>query len=98
MKKLLLVLILLAGALALTNPNEADYREHVRQKEGLAGSVGLVVADLMASGPKGGIRRDNFILASRFFLASRFYLGGDGLLPRETLAWGIGKQFIENKD
>ena len=75
-----------------SNPNEADYREHVRQKEGLAGSVGLVVADLMASGPKGGIRRENFILASRF------YLGGDGLLPRETLAWGIGKQFIENKD
>ena len=92
MKKLLLVLILLAGVLALTNPNEADYREHVRQKEGLAGSVGLVVADLMASGPKGGIRRENFILASRF------YLGGDGLLPGETLAWGIGKQFIENKD
>jgi len=92
MKKLLLIFIILAAALMLTNPNEADYREYVRQKEGLAGSIGLVVADLIASGPQGGIRRENFIVASRF---SR---GGDGLLPRETLAWGIGKQFIENPD
>lgn len=92
MTKLLLILIILAGALMLTNPNEADYREYVRQKEGLAGSVGLVVADLIASGPQGGIRRENFIFASRFSM------GGDGLLPRTTLAWGIGKQFIDNQD
>jgi hypothetical protein len=92
MKKLLFILIILAGALMLTNPTEADYREYVRQKEGLAGSVGLVVADLITSGPQGGIRRENFMLASRFSM------GGDGLLPRATLAWGIGKQFIETQD
>lgn len=92
MKKILFIVFIVVTVLALTNPNEADYREYVRQKEGLAGSVGLVVADLIASGPKGGIRRENFIVVSRF------YLGGDGLLPRETLAWGIGKQFIEIKD
>jgi hypothetical protein len=92
MKKLLFILLVVVGALVLTNPSEADYREHVRQKEGLAGSVGLVVADLLASGPKGGVRRENF------FVASRFYLGGGGLLPEETLAWGIAKQFIETKN
>lgn len=92
MKKLLLMLSLLAGALMLTNPTEADYREHVRKKQGLAGSVGLVVADLVASGPKGGIQRENFLFASCY------YSGGHGLLARKTLAWGIGKQFIESKD
>jgi hypothetical protein len=92
MKKLLLILLIVVVALALTNPNEADYREHVRQKEGLAGSVGLVVADLLASGPKGGVRRENYLLASRF------YLGGGGLLPEETLAWGVANQFIETED
>lgn len=92
MKKILLLLILVAGALALTNPNEADYREHIRQKEGLAGTVGMAVADLVSGGKKGGIQRENFIVASRF------YMGGDGVLPRENLAWGIARQFIETKD
>ena len=92
MKKILLLLIVVAGALALTNPNEADYREHIRQKEGLAGTVGMAVADLVSGGKKGGIQRENFIVASRF------YMGGDGVLPRENLAWGIARQFIETKD
>ncbi len=92
MKKFLLLLILVAGALALTNPNEADYREHIRQKEGLAGTVGMAVADIISGGKKGGIQRENFIIASRF------YMGGDGVLPRENLAWGIARQFIETKD
>lgn len=92
MKKILLLLIIVAGALALTNPNEADYREHIRQKEGLAGTVGMAVADLVSGGKKGGIQRENFIIASRF------YMGGDGVLPRENLAWGIARQFIETKD
>lgn len=92
MKKILLLLILVAGALALTNPNEADYREHIRQKEGLAGTVGMAVADIISGGKKGGIQRENFIIASRF------YMGGDGVLPRENLAWGIARQFIETKD
>ena len=92
MKKILLLLIVVVGALALTNPNEADYREHIRQKEGLAGTVGMAVADLVSGGKKGGIQRENFIVASRF------YMGGDGVLPRENLAWGIARQFIETKD
>ncbi len=92
MKKILLLLIVVVGALALTNPNEADYREHIRQKEGLAGTVGMAVADIISGGKKGGIQRENFIIASRF------YMGGDGVLPRENLAWGIARQFIETKD
>lgn len=92
MKKIFFLLAAIALALALTNPNAADYREHIRQKEGLAGTVGMAVADLISGGKKGGIQRENFIIASRF------YIGGDGVLPRENLAWGIGKQFIETKD
>jgi hypothetical protein len=77
--------------LALTNPSEADFREHVRKKEGVAGTVGMVVADLLTGGKKGGINRDNYLVASRF------YLGGDGILPREDIAWGIAGFFIETK-
>ncbi|HCN76012.1 MAG TPA: hypothetical protein DIT13_02310 [Verrucomicrobiales bacterium] len=89
MRLILLLLIVVLAGLAFTNPNEADFREHVRQQEGLAGTLGLVVADLVSGGKKGGIQRDNYIFASKF------YLGGDGILPREDIAWGIGGQFIE---
>jgi hypothetical protein len=91
MKLPLLLLIIAAVGLALTNPNEADFREHVRQKEGIAGSAGLAVADLLSGGKKGGINRDNFIVVSKF------YVGGDGVLPREDVAWGVAGQFIEIK-
>lgn len=91
MKKLLLLLAAVAVVLALTNPGEADFREHVRQKEGIAGTLGMAVADLFAAGKKGGIRRDNYLVASRF------YVGGDGILPREDVAWGIAGFFIEIK-
>lgn len=80
MKKLLFLLAAIAVVLAITNPSEADYREHVRQKEGVAGTVGMAVADLLSGGKKGGINRDNYLVASRF------YLGGDGILPREDIA------------
>lgn len=75
--------------LALTNPNEADFREHVREKSGIAGTLGMALTDLL-SGGKGGIRRDNYIVASRF------YIGGDGLLPRQDLAWGIAGMFFDS--
>jgi hypothetical protein len=91
MKKLLFLLAAVAVVLALTNPSEADFREHVRKKEGVAGTVGMVVADLLTGGKKGGINRDNYLVASRF------YLGGDGILPREDIAWGIAGFFIETK-
>ena len=80
MKKLIFLLAAIVVVLALTNPNEADYREHIRQQQGIAGTVGMAVADLITGGKKGGIQRENFIVASRF------YLGGNGVLPRENLA------------
>ena len=73
MKIPLLLLAAIAVVLAITNPSEADFREHVRQKEGVAGTVGMAVADLLTGGKKGGINRDNYLVASRF------YLGGDGI-------------------
>ena len=91
MKMPLLLLAAIAVVLALTNPSEADFREHVRKKEGVAGTVGMAVADLLSGGKKGGINRDNYLVASRF------YLGGDGILPRENIAWGIAGFFIETK-
>lgn len=54
-------------------------------------SAAMAVMDLLSLDKKGGIRRENFIVASRF------YLGGDGLLPREDLAWGIAGFFIDSK-
>lgn len=92
MKKLLFLLAAIAVVLALTNPNEAAFREHIRKKEGIAGTLGLAVADIVSGGKKGGIQRDNFLVASRF------YIGGDGLLPREDLAWGLAGFFIETKN
>jgi hypothetical protein len=54
--------------------------------------MGMAVADLVTGGKKGGIQRDNFTIGSRF------YLGGNGVLPRENLAWGFGGQFIKTQD
>lgn len=92
MKKLLFLLAAAAVVLALTNPNEAAFREHIRKKEGIAGTLGLAAADILSGGKKGGIQRDNLLVASRF------YIGGDGVLPREDLAWGIAGFFIETKN
>ena len=78
----------IVAVLALTNPDEADFREHVRQEDGIAGSLGLALTDLL-SGGKGGIRRENYLVASRF------YLGGDGVIPRRDLAWGVAGFFID---
>jgi hypothetical protein len=91
MKKLILILTAAAVALAATNPSEADFREHVRKKEGVAGTAAMVMMDLLSLDKKGGIHRDNY------FVASRFYTGGEGLLPREELAWGVAGQIIETK-
>lgn len=91
MKKLLLLLAIVVAVLAFTNPSEADFREHVRQKQGIAGSLGMAMADLL-SGGKGGIKRDNYLVASRYFI------GGDGLIPREDLAWGVAGMFFDSKN
>jgi hypothetical protein len=88
MKKLI-VLVLLAAVvtvLAVKNPTVADYREHVRRQQGLAGTLDLALADLLSLG-EGGIGRDNY------WVASRFYRGGTGVLPRQDLAWGFAGIF-----
>lgn len=91
-RPLLLLIVIALVVLVVTNPSEADFREHVRRETGLAGQFGMVVADLLSGGKKGGINRENF------FVASRFYVGGDGILPRKNVAWGIAGRFIEIKD
>lgn len=89
MKRIFVLGGIIVLLLALTNPDEEDFRGHVRDKSGLAGTLGMALTDLL-SGGKGGIRRDNYIVASRF------YIGGDGLLPREDLAWGVAGMFFDS--
>jgi hypothetical protein len=84
MRIALIVLLVIVAALALTNPSEAEFREHVRKESGLAGQFGLVLTDLVT----GGIKRQNYLVASKF------YIGGDGIVPRQDLAWGIAGRFI----
>lgn len=89
MKRLMLLLGVLAlVALVLTNPNEQDLREHVRERDGLAGTLGLAVADVL-SGGEGGIQRTNYLVASRF------HIGGDGIIPRQDLGWGIAGMIFD---
>lgn len=92
MKRLIFFLLVIGIGLGLTNPNEADFRDYVRQQAGIAGQVGLAVTDLLSGSNKGGIKRENFLIASRF------YIGGDGILPKQDLAWGIAGKFIEIKN
>jgi hypothetical protein len=88
-RMLSIVLAVGVAGLVMTNPNEADFREHVRVKEGLAGTIGMVAADLLSGGKGGGIQRDNYLVASRF------YIGGNGILPRQDVAWGVAGKFFE---
>lgn len=90
MKWIVIILVVLIAVLAATNPDEAQFREHIREQEGIAGTLGMAVADLFSGGKKGGsISRENYIVASRF------YIGGDGILPRQDLAWGVGGKFFD---
>ena len=83
---LLATLAVILGLFAFTNPDVDQYRGHVREQKGLAGSLGLLAADVLSNGTSKGIHRENF------WLWSKFYLGGDGILPRQDLAWGaLGK-------
>lgn len=85
----LVALAVALAFLALTNPTENQFRAYVQEREGIGGWLGLKLADLLSAGPRAGIRRDNYIFASRFFI------GGDGVLPRKDLAWGIAGKFID---
>ncbi len=89
MKLILFLLIALLVVLALTNPNEAEFRSHMQQKYGIAGSLSLKVASIFSAGTSSGVHSENFILCSRY------YIGGDGLLPRTDLAWGAGGKFFD---
>ncbi|MBL9115991.1 MAG: hypothetical protein JNJ83_13370 [Verrucomicrobiaceae bacterium] len=79
--------------LFVTNPSVDQYRGYIKERQGLAGSLGLLAVDVLStSDAKGkGIHRDNY------WLFSKFYLGGDGLLPRQDLAWGAVGRFWEIK-
>lgn len=85
----LLIAALVLGGLAFTNPDEAQYRAHIQEQQGLLGSLGLGLADLLSKDARQGIHRENW------FIASKFYTGGDGLLPRQDLAWGVAGKFCD---
>ncbi|MHB1082395.1 MAG: hypothetical protein ACYC67_23590 [Prosthecobacter sp.] len=89
MKFILFLLFSLIIVLALTNPNEADFRSYMQQKHGIAGSLSLKVAAIFSAGTSTGVSRDNYIICSRY------YIGGDGILPRTDLAWGVGGKFFD---
>lgn len=88
----LAALVVALAFLAFTNPTEDQFRAHIQEREGIAGWLGLKVADLLSTGPQAGIRRENYVFCSRF------YMGGDGILPRQDLAWGVAGRFIEISD
>lgn len=92
MKTLLLVVAVVFGMLALTNPNEEAFRGFIQTREGLGGTLGLGLIDLFSKDSRKGVHRDNYLVFSRF------YLGGDGVLPRQELGWGIaGKCFYSGR-
>jgi hypothetical protein len=89
MKLIVFLLVALSVVLALTNPNEAEFRAHMQRKYGIAGSLSLKVAAIFSAGTSSGVYRENFLLFSRF------YIGGDGILPRTDLAWGVAGKFFD---
>lgn len=94
MRLIAFLLIALLVILALTNPNEAEFRNYMQQKHGIAGTLSLKVASIFSAGTSTGVHRDNY------YIFSRYYIGGDGILPRADLAWGVAGKFfdIEEKE
>lgn len=89
MRLIVFLIIALLVVLALTNPNEAEFRSHMQQKYGIAGTLSLKVASIFSAGTSSGLHRENY------YLFSRFYVGGDGILPRSDMAWGIAGKFFD---
>lgn len=83
------LLISLLVILVFTNPNEAEFRSYMQNKYGIAGSLSLKVASIFSAGTNSGISRDNYLVFSRY------YIGGDGILPRTDLAWGVAGKFFD---
>ncbi len=92
MRLIIFLLISLLVVLALTNPNEAEFRSYMQQKYGIAGSLSLKVASIFSAGTSTGVARDNYVVFSRY------YIGGDGILPRTDLAWGVAGKFFDIKE
>lgn len=90
-RTLLIILVVVLGALVLTNPDEGQYRGHIQEQQGIVGVLGIGLADLLSNGQR-GIHRDNYLVCSKF------YVGGDGILPRQDLAWGVAGRFIDIKE
>lgn len=91
MKLWLIILVVVAAALALTNPSEADFRAHIQERQGIFGTLGLALTDLLSADSRKGVHRENYILFSKF------YIGGDGILPRQDLGWGIAGKCFEKE-
>lgn len=89
MRLIIFLLISLFVVLALTNPNETEFRAHMQKKHGIAGSLSLKVASIFSAGTSTGVSRDNYIILSRY------YIGGDGILPRTDMAWGVAGKFFD---
>ena len=89
MRLIYFLLISLFVVLALTNPNETEFRAYMQQKYGIAGSLSLKVASIFSAGTSTGVTRENYILFSRY------YIGGDGILPRTELARGVAGKFFD---
>ena len=89
MRLIIILIISLFVVLAFTNPNEAEFRNHMQQKYGIAGSLSLKVASIFSAGTSTGVSRDNYLIFSRY------YIGGDGILPRTDLAWAVAGRFFD---
>ena len=84
MKKLVIILILLAGglvALAVSNPDESDFREWYVEEHGFGGALVSLA-----------VQRENRV----FF--STYSIGGQALIKKRTLACGIAGTFFKAGD
>ena len=84
MKKLVIILILLAGglvALAVSNPDESDFREWYVEEHGFGGALVSLA-----------VQRENRV----FF--STYSIGGQALIKKRTLAYGIAGTFFKAGD
>ena len=84
MKKLVIILILLAGVfvfLAISNPDESDFREWYVEEHGFGGALVSIA-----------VNRENRIFYSTYSI------GGKALIKKRTLAYGIAGTFFKAGD
>ena len=78
--------------LGFANPDREPVTRACAETGGPWRLAGAETAGLLSSGPRAGIRRGNSLFAGRF------HPGGDGVLPRKDLTWGIAGRFIDIKE